>query len=42
MMHLLGGKVEKAPVREYGKIEVITDRTSDLFADVSEKRRSAG
>lgn len=22
MMHLLGGKVEKAPVREYGKIEV--------------------
>ena len=37
MMHLLGGKVEKAPVREYGKIEVTTDRTSDLFADVSEK-----
>ena len=37
MMHLLGGKVEKAPVREYGKIEVTTDRTSDLFTDVSEK-----
>ncbi len=37
MMHLLGGKVEKAPVREYGKIEVTTDHTSDLFADVSEK-----
>ena len=24
-------------MREYGKIEVTTDRTSDLFADVSEK-----
>lgn len=37
MMHLLGGKVEKAPVREYGKIEVTVDRTSKLFTDVSEK-----
>lgn len=37
MMHLLGGKVEKAPVREYGKIEVTVDRTSKLFKDVSEK-----
>ncbi len=37
MMHLLGGKVEKAPVREYGKIEVTVDRTSKLFSDVSEK-----
>ena len=37
MMHLLGGKVEKAPVREYGKIEVTVDRNSKLFTDVSEK-----
>lgn len=37
MMHLLGGKVEKAPVREYGKIEVTVDRGSKLFSDVSEK-----
>ena len=37
MMHLLGGKVEKAPVREYGKIEVSVDTTSKLFQEVSEK-----
>ena len=37
MMHLLGGTVEKAPVREYGKIEVIVDTTSQLFTDISEK-----
>ena len=37
MMHLLGGKVEKAPVREYGKIEVTVDRSSKLFENVSEK-----
>ena len=37
MMHLLGGKVEKAPVREYGKIEVTVDRSSKLFDGVSEK-----
>ena len=37
MMHLLGGQVEKAPVREYGKIEVTVNRDSKLFADVSEK-----
>lgn len=36
MMHLLGGKVEKAPVREYGKTEVFVDTASSLFADVSE------
>ncbi|MDE6221556.1 MAG: glutamine-hydrolyzing GMP synthase, partial [Lachnospiraceae bacterium] len=34
MMHLLGGKVEKASVREYGKTEVHVDKTSPLFADV--------
>lgn len=37
MMHLLGGTVETAPVREYGKIEVTVDTTSKLFQDVSEK-----
>lgn len=36
MMHVLGGRVEKAPVREYGKTEVHVDKTSPLFADVSE------
>ena len=34
MMHVLGGKVEKAPVREYGKTEVMVDQTSPLFAGV--------
>ena len=37
MMHLLGGKVEVAPVREYGKIEVTVDTSSALFENVSEK-----
>ena len=36
MMHVLGGKVEKAPVREYGKTEVNVDKTSELFGNVSE------
>jgi GMP synthase (glutamine-hydrolysing) len=35
MQHILGGKVEKAPVREYGKTTVYTDSTSPLFADVA-------
>ena len=34
MMHLLGGKVEKAPVQEYGKTEVFVDTSSPLFTDV--------
>ena len=37
MMHVLGGCVCKAPVREYGKIEVTVDKTSSLFSNVSEK-----
>ena len=37
MMHLLGGHVCKAPVREYGKIEVTVDQSSKLFKNVSEK-----
>lgn len=35
MMQVLGGKVEKAPVREYGKIRVTVDNDSALFQDVS-------
>ena len=35
MMHVLGGKVEKAPVREYGKTEVHVDTASELFTNVS-------
>ena len=37
MSHVLGGKVEKAPVREYGKTEVMVDNSSILFGDVSPK-----
>ena len=37
MTHVLGGKVEKAPVREYGKTTVRVERTSPLFAYCSEK-----
>ena len=37
MMHQLGGKGCKAPVREYGKIEVTVDQSSALFENVSEK-----
>ncbi|MDE5590836.1 MAG: glutamine-hydrolyzing GMP synthase [Acetatifactor sp.] len=35
MMHVLGGRVEKAPVREYGKTEVHVDTNSALFTDVT-------
>ena len=35
MMHVMGGRVEKAPVREYGKTEVFVDTTSALFQNVS-------
>ena len=38
MMHILGGKVEKADVREYGKTEVLIDKTtSPIFEGVSPK-----
>lgn len=36
MQLVLGGKVEKAPVREYGKIDVHVNTSSALFANVSE------
>ncbi len=35
MMHVLGGRVEKAPVREYGKTEVYVETKSPLFANVA-------
>ena len=34
MNHILGGKVEKAPVREYGKTEVFIDPSSPLFEGI--------
>ena len=38
MMHVLGGKVEKALVREYGKTEVLIDKAeSAVFKGVSPK-----
>lgn len=37
MAYLLGGKVETAPVSEYGKTEVDVDKSSVLFQDVSAK-----
>lgn len=37
MMLLLGGKVEKAPVGEYGKTDVFVETSSPLFEDVSEE-----
>ena len=37
MAYMLGGKVETAPVSEYGKTEVEVDNTSVLFGDVSAK-----
>lgn len=36
MMHVLGGKVEKAPVREYGKTQVHLDTASALFQGLPE------
>lgn len=35
MMHLLGGKVSTAPVREYGKTDVNFDNTAKMFNAVS-------
>ncbi len=37
MMLVLGGRVEKAPVREYGKTMVTVDNTSVLFSDVKQE-----
>lgn len=36
MMHVLGGKVERADVREYGKTEVMVEKSSALFHNVSD------
>ncbi|MCR5404908.1 MAG: glutamine-hydrolyzing GMP synthase [Butyrivibrio sp.] len=38
MMHILGGKVEKAPVREYGKTLTFIDSSKDtLFAGIKDE-----
>lgn len=37
LAHQLGGKVETAPVSEYGRTEVTVDKNSVLFKNVSEK-----
>ena len=37
MMFLLGGKVERAKVREYGKTDVIIDADSPLFCNVQKE-----
>ena len=37
MMYTLGGEVSTAPVREYGKTEVLVDTTGKMFGNVSEK-----
>ena len=36
MQHILGGKVERADVQEYGKTPITVDTTSPLFANVPE------
>ncbi len=38
MSHLLGGKVERATVREYGKTEVFLDTASPLFTGITDER----
>ena len=37
MQHILGGKVEKAPVREYGKTQTHFDVNSKLFQNLEEQ-----
>ncbi len=36
MQHILGGTVEKAPVREYGKTETFVDTDSKLFENIEQ------
>ena len=38
MQHVLGGRVERASAREYGKTEVIVDTSSPLFTGVKDLR----
>ncbi len=35
MSHVLGGKVERAEAREYGKTDIVVDNSSKLFENVS-------
>lgn len=38
MSHLLGGRVDTAPVREYGKSHVNLDNSSKLFKGIEKKK----
>ena len=38
MAHVLGGKVERASAREYGKTEVFVDTSSPLFTGITDRR----
>ncbi len=42
MMHVLGGKVEKADVSEYGKTEVLVDKKTPAFSKTYQKKQSFG
>ena len=37
MRHVLGGKVEKAPVREYGKTETFVDKSA-LYSQMFQRK----
>lgn len=41
MMHVLGGRVERAEAREYGKTPTFYDASSGLFAGLSKEDKSA-
>ena len=43
MMHVLGGKVEKADVSEYGKTELLVDKTdSRIFERCIQRKQLSG
>ncbi len=42
MMHVLGGKVEKADVSEYGKTEVLVDKKIPRSSKMYPTKQSAG
>ena len=42
MMHVLGGKVEKADVSEYGKTELLVDKTDSKIFEMYPIKQSYG
>ena len=42
MMHVLGGEVKRADVREYGKTEVLIDKASSKYLKACQHLQSAG